>query len=193
MDQFKAILLDPPWPFDTFAKKGLVPARGVQPYETMDLYEIAGLPVPRLAARDCAVFLWQSDSLPRAAALLADAWGFRLVTDNVFIWRKPSIGMGYWSRKEAETVALLTRGRPKRLSKSVRQVIDGPRREHSRKPDDIYSRIEALVGGPYLEMFARQKWPGWSSWGNQTDKFEAAPAAPAAVDGLAVSPSIAAE
>lgn len=172
--KYGAILLDPPWGFDTFAKKGQVPARGEQPYPTMRLHEIAGLPIPDLAARDCALFLWQSDSLPRAAVLLAEVWGFRLVTDNVFIWRKPSIGMGYWSRKEGETVALLTRGRPKRLSKSVRQIMDAPRREHSRKPDEIYSRVQALVGGPYLEMFARQEFPGWASWGNETGKFEVA-------------------
>lgn len=171
---YGAILADPPWGFDTYSAEGVVPARGEQPYETMGLHEIAGLPIPEIAAKNCALFLWQSDSLPHAAALLAAAWGFRIVTDNVFIWRKPSIGMGYWSRKEAETVALLVRGRPARKSKGVRQVIDAPRREHSRKPDEIYNRIEELVDGPYLELFARQRRPNWDVWGNQTDKFKEA-------------------
>lgn len=170
--RYGAILLDPPWGFDTYAKPGQVPARGEQPYPTMQLWQIAALPVPDLLTSDGAVFLWESDSLPRAAALLCDAWGLRYVTGNVFIWRKPSIGMGYWSRKECETVALLTRGKPSRLSASVRQVIDAPRREHSRKPDEIYGRIEALVAGPYLEMFARQTWPGWDAWGNEVGKFD---------------------
>jgi N6-adenosine-specific RNA methylase IME4 len=56
----------------------------------------------------------------------------------------------------------------------VRQIIEAPRREHSRKPDEQYARIEALVGGPYIELFARQAWPGWVAWGNQTEKFEVA-------------------
>ena len=104
---------------------------------------------------------------------LIAAWGFVYKT-VAFIWVKPSIGMGYWSRKQAELCLLATKGRPKRLSGGVRQVIEAPRREHSRKPDDIYERIEQLVGGPYLEMFARQFWPGWDAWGAEVDKFEIA-------------------
>lgn len=171
--KYGAILIDPPWPFDTYSRKAVVPARAEQPYPTMAMNEIAALPIPDLAARSCAVFLWQSDSLPLAAGQLAAIWGLRIVTDNVFIWIKPSIGMGYWTRKEGETVALMTKGQPPRRAKDVRQVIEAPRREHSRKPDEIYERIERLVDGPYLEMFARQRWPGWDSWGNETDKFEA--------------------
>lgn len=170
--KYGAILLDPPWAFDTYARAGVVPARtSEQPYATMSLAAIAALPVPTLAARDAAIFLWQSDSLQHATSFLAIAWGLKVVTDNVFIWVKPSIGLGYWSRKRAETVALLTRGRPKRMSGGVDQVIEAPRREHSRKPDEIYSRIESLVAGPYLEMFSRQRWPGWDQWGNECDKF----------------------
>ena len=170
--QYGAILIDPPWSFDSYTRKGIVPARGAQPYPTMTLGEIAGLPVPALAAKNCALFMWKSASLPRAAALLADAWGFRMVTDDVFVWVKPSIGMGYWSRKRSETACLMVRGRPPRIGKGVDQVITAPRREHSRKPDEIYERIEALVGGPYLEMFARQRRGGWDSWGNEVDKFD---------------------
>lgn len=172
--RYGAILVDPPWAFDTYSRRGVVPARGEQPYPTMTLQQMAALPVRDIAAKDCAVFLWQSDSLPHAAAFLAQAWGFKIKTDNVFIWRKPSIGLGYWSRKECETVCLMTCGRPRRRSGGVRQVIDAPRREHSRKPDEIYSRIEALVGGPYMEMFARQQWLGWSSWGNEVTKYAVA-------------------
>jgi N6-adenosine-specific RNA methylase IME4 len=81
------------------------------------------------------------------------------------------IGMGYSTRKQAELCLLFTRGKPKRLSKGVRHVIEAPRREHSRKPDETFTRIEALYAGPYLEMFAREGRPGWTAWGNQTDKF----------------------
>lgn len=171
--KYGAILIDPPWGFDTYSAEGMVPARGEQPYPTMGLHEIAGLNVPDLAAKDCAVFLWKNASLPHAAQLLADAWRFRFVTDDVFVWVKERIGMGYWSRKRSETVCLMVKGRPKRLSKGVDQIITAPRREHSRKPDEIYERIEALVGGPYLEMFARQRRDGWDSWGNEVDKFAA--------------------
>jgi N6-adenosine-specific RNA methylase IME4 len=59
-----------------------------------------------------------------------------------------------------------------RVNSDVRQAIIAPRREHSRKPDGIYERIERLVAGPYLELFARQKRPDWDCWGNETDKFK---------------------
>ena len=70
-----------------------------------------------------------------------------------------------------EMCLLATKGSPKRLSKSVKQLVISPRREHSRKPDEIYNYIEDLLDGPYVELFARTKRKGWDSWGNQIDKF----------------------
>jgi N6-adenosine-specific RNA methylase IME4 len=116
--------------------------------------------------------MWVVDAHMPDALKLIEAWGFVYKT-VAFIWVKPSIGMGYWSRKQAELCLLATKGKPKRLSGGVRQVIEAPRREHSRKPDEIYRRIEQLVGGPYLEMFARQPWPNWDAWGAEKDKFKA--------------------
>jgi N6-adenosine-specific RNA methylase IME4 len=83
----------------------------------------------------------------------------------------PFVGMGYWTRSNSEFCLLGTRGKPKRLNADVRQAIIEPRREHSRKPDCVYNRIERLVAGPYLELFARTTRPGWTSWGNQVGKF----------------------
>jgi N6-adenosine-specific RNA methylase IME4 len=79
--------------------------------------------------------------------------------------------MGYWSRKQTEQCWLFTRGRPARLGKDVRQIIEGPRREHSRKPDETYERIQKLVAGPYVEIFARQKYPGWDQWGGNQESL----------------------
>ena len=73
------------------------------------------------------------------------------------------------------TVPSATIGKPRRLSKAVRQLIISPRREHSRKPDEAYGRIEGLVSGPYLELFAWCSRPGWKSWGNQVSLFDEEP------------------
>ena len=81
------------------------------------------------------------------------------------------IGCGYWTRANSEVCLLATRGKPKRLNADVRQAIIEPRRQHSRKPDCVHGRIERLVEGPYLELFARAPRPGWTVWGNETDKF----------------------
>ena len=57
------------------------------------------------------------------------------------------------------------------LHPEVPKLIEAPRREHSRKPDEFFDRVERLVAGPYLDIFARERRPGWTSWGNETDKF----------------------
>lgn len=171
--KFGCILCDPPWAFRTFSKRSIVPARGMQPYETMSLADIKALPVGEVADRDCLLFMWTVSHLQGEAINVAAAWGFKPVS-VAFVWDKGRMGMGYWTRQEVEICHLFKRGNPRRLSKGVRSVIRAPRREHSRKPDEQYERIEALVSGPYLELFARNERSGWVSWGNQTDKFNAA-------------------
>ena len=88
------------------------------------------------------------------------------------------MGLGYWTRANSEPCLLATRGKPKRLNADVRQGIIAPRREHSRKPDEVHGRIERLVAGPYLELFARAERPGWTVWGNETTKFNGRPPPP---------------
>ncbi len=174
---FGCILADPPWAFKSFSGKTGTPHRSANDhYVTMPWEDIAALPVQEVAAKDCALFMWVVDSHLDVAIELARAWGFEFKT-RAFTWRKLTstgiarIGMGYWTRKQTEMCWLFTRGKPKRLSKGVREIIDAQRREHSRKPDEQYERIEALVGGPRLELFARTARPGWSAWGNETQRF----------------------
>jgi N6-adenosine-specific RNA methylase IME4 len=183
---FGCILADPPWSFTSWtgarelppsSKKthyGTTPSfRGAHDhYVTTDTEVLADLSVARVAAKDCALFMWVVDSHFDEALELGRAWGFGFKT-CAFVWLKsregydPVPGMGYWTRKQTEQCWLFTRGKPKRLGKGVNQVIHCPRGAHSAKPEIQYDRIEALVGGPYLELFARTTRPGWSSWGNQ--------------------------
>jgi N6-adenosine-specific RNA methylase IME4 len=120
----------------------------------------------------------------RQAMQVTEGWGFTHKS-CAFVWTKanvsqmdmfrddadPDMLMGYWTRANTEFCLLGTRGKPKRLAADVRQAIIEPRREHSRKPDCVYDRIERLVAGPYVELFARTRRKGWSSWGNEIDKF----------------------
>jgi N6-adenosine-specific RNA methylase IME4 len=172
-NHYQAIYADPPWTFATYSHKGKGRSAEAH-YSCMSLAEIKALPVADWAAPDCALFLWISNpSLPQALEVI-QAWGFQFKT-VAFTWAKTTttgkwhMGCGYWSRANAEQCLLATRGKPKRLSASVHSLIVSPKREHSRKPDETYDRIEALVTGPYLEMFARQRRPGWDCWGNQAD------------------------
>src|SRR3546814_14275123 len=116
--------------------------------------------------------------LPHALEVI-DAWGFKLKT-VAFTWAKRSTtgrawhtGLGYWTRQNTEQCLLATRGKPKRIARNVPQLVVAPRRERSRKPDDIAPYVARIVSGPYLELFALQQRPGWTAWGTQTYKFEA--------------------
>jgi N6-adenosine-specific RNA methylase IME4 len=82
------------------------------------------------------------------------------------------MGGGYGTRHNIEVCWLGRRGKPKRKSAAVRELIIAPVREHSRKPDEIYRRVEAFSDGPFLEIFARQQWPGWTCVGDELGKFE---------------------
>jgi N6-adenosine-specific RNA methylase IME4 len=181
--KFAAIYADPPWLFQSWAPE--VAGRKV-PYATMSLEQIKALPVPSIAAEDCVLFMWICwPHLTHAMATIT-AWGFEYKT-CAFSWIKadasqmelfrddidPFMGMGYWSRGNSEVCLLATRGNPKRQDAGVRQAIIEPRREHSRKPDCVYERIERLVDGPYVELFARNEpRPGWTKWGNDVGKFK---------------------
>jgi len=97
--------------------------------------------------------------------------GFTIIDENAF-----SMGMGHTTRKNAEYVVLGRRGSPKRKTKSMHQLILSERREHSRKPDEFFDRVEQYCDGPYLELFARQTRLGWDSWGFEATKFDEAAA-----------------
>ena len=175
--KFPVILADPPWQFQVWSK-GNQRSNGRLPdahYQTQSENFISGLPVADVAAKNCTLFLWVTcPTLPQGIQTLAD-WGFEYKTVG-FTWIKtnrdgsPRMGLGYWTRANAELCLIGTRGKPKRICKGVRQVIQSPLRRHSEKPVQVYDRIESLVEGPYLEMFARPGLfhrEGWTMIGNE--------------------------
>jgi len=164
--KYGAILADPPWPYYTGK---------AMPYNMLSLEEIALLSIGALAAKDCVLFCWTTFPYLDAGISTVRAWGFRFVT-IAFTWIKTNskadsyfVGMGFWTRGSAEVCLLGIKGHPRRKRKDVRQLIVAHRREHSRKPDEQYGRIESLVDGPYLELFARYSHPGWDCWGNEIE------------------------
>lgn len=170
---FGCVLADPPWSFNTWAHDGQIACRtAASHYPTMTLEDMEDLPVRQACAKDAALFMWVVDAQFDEALRLGQAWGFTFKT-CAFVWVKSKEGgwavpgMGYWTRKQTEQCWLFTRGSPKRLDKGVQQIIHCPRGAHSAKPEQQYGLIERLVGGPYLEMFARTTKPGWTAWGNQ--------------------------
>jgi N6-adenosine-specific RNA methylase IME4 len=178
--KYGAIYADPPWSFRNWSARG-TGRNAVSHYDCLDFHSLVSLPIADLAADDCALFLWATDPLlPRAFELIR-AWGFEYKTIG-FYWVKLNAaprhdadyftGLGYWTRANPEQCLLATRGKPPRRAKDVRRLLVERRREHSRKPDAARERIERLVDGPYLELFARETKRGWDCWGDQVALFD---------------------
>ena len=187
---YGAILADAPWHFQSWTNgrwkgdgKIFTPQKAPE-YHTMSVEQICALPVSDLAADDCALFTWGIWVMLPQCLEVIKSWGFEYKT-CAFNWTKADLtqidmfketddgqlGLGYWVRQNSEFCLIATRGNPKRLAANVRQAIIERRREHSRKPDCVHERVERLITGPYLELFARQERPGWDVWGNETKKF----------------------
>ena len=145
-------------------------------YSTMGIKEICSLPVQEICDKDCALFLWVTfPQLPEAFKVIK-AWGFCYKT-VAFVWIKQNksgkgyfFGLGYWTRSNAEICLLAVRGKPKRISKKVFQLIVSPLQEHSKKPEEAGKRIVELMGDlPRIELFARRQSVGWDVWGNEVE------------------------
>ena len=174
--QYRCLLADPPWLFKKWSH--INPAKSAENhYSIMTLEDICALPVERLLAPDAVLFLWTCWPHIFQAQRVIEAWGF---TYSGLAWEwikynprtnKFAYGLGYGTRKNVEPCLLARRGSPVLLDRSQRDFIFAPRRQHSRKPDEQYARIERMFSGPRLELFARQRRPGWDLCGHEIDKF----------------------
>jgi len=170
--KYQIIYADPPWEYRTWTAKGGHKSASAH-YKTMTLNDICHLPVEEIAGEDCILFLWATfPNLKEAFKVISD-WGFAYKT-VAFTWIKlyangsPVIGLGYWTRANAEVCLLATRGNIKRKSNSVSQIIMEKRNKHSEKPHIIREKIVELMGDlPWIELFARHKAKGWDAWGNE--------------------------
>lgn len=172
--RYSLIMADPPWTFTLRSAKGEKKAAQAH-YDCMTISEIMMLPVNHLAAPDCVLWLWATNPMLPQAFEVMRSWGFKFKTAGHWVKRTPhgklAFGTGYVLRSAGEPFLIGTIGRPK-TSKSVRSVIEGPVREHSRKPDEAYAAAEALVDGPKADLFSRQARSGWDAWGAEAGRFD---------------------
>lgn len=175
--RFSTILADPPWRFQNSTGKVAPEHRRLSRYGTLSFETINALPVGEIAAPTAHLYLWVPNALlPQGLAAMA-AWGFTYKSN--IVWHKirkdggsDGRGVGFYFRNVTELVLFGVRGKNARtLAPGRRQVnlLATRKREHSRKPDELYNIIKACSSGPYLELFARGTRPGWALWGNQAD------------------------
>lgn len=174
---YGAVLADPPWDYKLWSDKGSGKSAQNQ-YDCMDIEALKKLPVGRLAADGCMLFMWCTAPMLDQQIDLLKAWGFKYVTMGAWAKRSSTdktwaFGTGYILRSAMEPFIIGTMNRPNFVSKSERNLIVSPVREHSRKPDSQYTKVEAMSRGPFCELFSRTNREGWDSWGNEKGKFNA--------------------
>lgn len=175
---FSTILIDPPWRFSNRTGKMAPEHKRLKRYETLSMDEIASLPVEKIASNPSHLYLWCPNALLPDGLKIMRAWGFTYKTN--IVWYKvrkdggpDGRGVGFYFRNVTELLLFGIRGRMRTLNAGRRQtnIVISRKEEHSRKPADVYRIIEQCSPGPYVELFARERVPGWESWGDQVDSY----------------------
>ena len=177
--RFGTILADPPWQFQNRTGKMAPEHRRLARYGTLTLDDILALPVSDLAAARSHLYLWVPNALLPEGLAVMKAWGFQYKSN--IVWHKirkdggpDGRGVGFYFRNTTELLLFGVRGKDVRtLAPGRRQVniLKTMKREHSRKPDEVFDLIEACSWGPRLELFARGPREGWSVWGDQAEAY----------------------
>ncbi len=172
---YRAILIDCPWDYQLWSASG--EGKSAQShYDCMDMDALKALPIGQLAADGCMIFMWCTAPMLDQQIELMKHWGFKYKTMGAWAKRSSTdkawhFGTGYILRGAIEPFIIGTINKHDFQTKSQRNLIVAPVREHSRKPEDQYSVVEAMSHGPYCEVFSRCDRPGWDCWGNEAGKF----------------------
>lgn len=175
--KFQTILADPPWQFQNRTGKVAPEHKRLSRYPTMNFEDIKQIPVSEVADDKCHLYLWVPNALLPEGLELMKSWGFEYKTN--IIWEKvrkdgepDGRGVGFYFRNVTEILLFGIKGKSNRTldaGRSQVNLIRTMKREHSRKPDEIFPIIENCSPGPYLELFARGLRSGWVLWGNQAN------------------------
>lgn len=168
--KYKIIYADPPWSYNDKNCSGACERH----YKTMRLQDIQSLPINKISDKDCILFLWATYPMINEALSTIKSWGFKYKTIG-FQWVKQNkrgngffLGLGWWTRGNSECCLIAVKGKPKRISASVGQLIFAPLTRHSAKPPETREKILQLMGNlSRIELFARQQVDGWDCWGNE--------------------------
>lgn len=173
--KFTTVLANPPWRFENKTGKVAPEYRQFPRHGTMELQEILHLPISDIAKPDAHLYLWVPNALLHEGLQVMENWGFSYKTS--LVWYKirrdggpDRRGVGFYFQNVTELMFFGTfnnNGRTLQPARTTPNLISARRREHSRKPEEVYNLIEACSPGPYLELFARFRRPGWFQWGNE--------------------------
>lgn len=168
---YNVISIDPAWNYEgenknitSYDANG---RRVANPYPEMSTQEIKDIKLPLMS--DSVVFLWTTHKfLPDAFDILKN---WNLDYKATLVWNKEKIGMGAWFRMQCEFCLVGIKGKPYWDNTTYRDIINEPRRQHSRKPDAFFDMVDKITLGRKLEYFSREKREGWDVFGNDVNKY----------------------
>jgi len=175
--KYQIIYADPPWSYQDQGCQGTM-ANHYQGMRLEDLY-LLGEQIKNISDKDSVLFMWATYPMLKEALFIIEAWGFNYKS-IAFQWIKLNksgqgkfYGLGRWTRGNTEPCLLATKGKPKRISASVFQIIESPLRRHSEKPQEVRDKIIQLVGNlPRIELFARSSKKFENGWVNVGDSVD---------------------
>ncbi len=188
MKKYQIIYADPPWQYSSKElygdkingyKNGQRKrfAKLERKYPTMSVRDICSLNIDLFMDKDCACFLWVTDSHLKEGIKVMESWGFKYKT-IAFVWlKKYNTGtrvynVAPWTLKSTEICLLGTKGKMSKykIADNIKQLVEAERTKHSKKPNEVRKRIEQLFSDPpRIELFAREKTKGWDVWGNEVE------------------------
>lgn len=167
MKKFRVVCADPPWQFDDKLMMSNVKRGAQSHYPVLNLDAIVNLNVISLVDEPAVLALWCPSVMIEDGLRVVRAWGFNY--KQMIIWPKAKIGMGHLFRNKHEVALIGTRGQYTKVLKNRAQSTLLPTEDnrHSQKPESLQDRLELMLDGPYLELFARRQRPGWTCLGNE--------------------------
>lgn len=166
--KYQIIYADPPWPE---YGGGKIKRGADKHYKLMCVKDIASLPITEIAAENSHLYLWVTNNYLPSGFQVMKKWGFTYKT--TITWVKDRFGLGQYFRGQTEHCLFGVRGNiPYRIKDGKRQqgrtVINAPRLQHSKKPNEMRDMILKVSGNlQRIELFAREKFDGWDAWGDE--------------------------
>tara|TARA_Y100000996_G_scaffold221005_1_gene173957 strand:- start:9029 stop:9532 length:504 start_codon:yes stop_codon:yes gene_type:complete len=160
--KYKTIYADPPW---LESGGGKIKRGADKHYPLMKTKDICALDVDKIADDNCWLFMWVTNNFLKDGLEVMESWGFRYVTN--FVWVKDRFGIGYYFRGQHELCLFGVKGNLKPIKRNVSSVLWAERRRHSQKPELARDKINEMSHDPKIELFARERFEGWDSWGNE--------------------------
>lgn len=168
--KYSVIYADPPWPVGSMVlDKWKSPIE--DKYPTMTIGEIASLPIDKITADTCSLFLWATHTFLHEAFHIMEEWGFKYFC--TITWNK----RGGWTQngfhKKTEFLLYGYRGtiNIEQRGDAIPTYIEMAKGGHSSKPHMVREIIKNKTPEPRIELFAREKADGWNVWGNEANEF----------------------